>query len=63
MKNHCLHECLFELPSTWVPPLGYGMVDTLETRGLGNTNEYVVTIGNFSRCSCLDFIWVNVGIL
>jgi hypothetical protein len=57
-----MNVCL-KSPSTWVPPLGYGMVYTLETRGLGNTNEYVVTIGNFSRCSCPDFIWVNVGIL
>jgi len=43
-----MNVCL-KLPSTWVPPLGYGMVYTLETRGLGNTNEYVVTIGKISN--------------
>jgi hypothetical protein len=44
------------LPSTKVPPPGYGQIYFISSGPPLSIKQYEVMIGNFPNCTCVDFI-------
>jgi len=60
MVNHSLHECFHEttIGTDFTTKVWNGFLIGVVV--LGNTNEYVVTIGNFQQCNCPNFLRRNI---